>query len=121
MKTLKNILGIILLILAIWANARANSLTMDYKITSVEPFSAKELKVDAYVVNDILHVDFDQAQTQKIHVEIYDITGKRTDNFWLPIKIDTHREMELTEHLKSGLYIIKVSAGKEVSAIKLQV
>ena len=78
-------------------------------------------QVEVYVSNDILHIDFDRIPKEKIHVEVFDITGKRIEHVWLPIKQKDHREVELSQHLKKGLYIIKVSNGKHMQAIKLQI
>lgn len=121
MKITKNILGITLFILFVWANANANSLhTAHLKGTNLDKNNTT-LTVDVYVTNGFLYADFTQPQSEKIHVEVFDITGNRAENFWLPANQDLHREMVLTKHLKRGLYIVKITAGKEVSAIKLRI
>lgn len=119
MKTIRNILAALLLILFVWANAKAGvTYTPRTEIATIE--NIDKPNVDVYVSNGILNLTFDRIPTEKIHVEIFDITGKRIDHSWLPAEQSKAREMELNNRLKRGLYIVKVSHGKHVHAIKIQ-
>ena len=121
MKTIRNILAALLLVLLIWANAQAESMPIQPNITGIDFRSTTELKADIYVSNTILHVQFETAQDDKLHIEVFDITGKRIKNVWLEKKETLHREVELNDHLKSGVYIVKISKGKDVSTQKLRI
>ena len=83
--------------------------------------NAGKAKVDMYVSNGILYLTFDRTPTDKIEVEIFDITGKRIEHAWLAKEEIKEREVELTNRPDKGLYIVKVSHGQHVHAIKLQI
>ena len=119
-KTIRNILAALLLILFIWANAMASAAVVTLPKMEMTELAEKN-EVDMYVSNGILHLTFDRTPTHKIEVEIFDITGKRIERVWLAKEENKKREVELTNRPDKGLYIVKVSHGQHVHAIKLQI
>jgi len=66
-------------------------------------------------------ITFDQAPATAYSVEIYDLTGKRVANWSRQKSTDKEVTFTCDKSLNSGLYIVRVTAGKQVATKKFQI
>lgn len=83
--------------------------------------AAATLEFSAYVNGQYVRIDFETAPTNDYTIELYNLTGAKIGEWHVQKSADKYSELNLDEPLRKGLYIIKVSAGQNVMAKKVQV
>ncbi len=83
--------------------------------------ASKGLEFTAYVSGQDVHLDFEAAINTDLVIELYNLTGAKVGEWKVQKNTDKYCEVSLNEPLRKGLYIIKVRAGQDVVAKKVQV
>lgn len=83
--------------------------------------AARTMEFTAYVNGQDLHIDFNEAVNTGYTVELYNITGAKVADWKVDKNTDKYCELSINQYLRKGLYIVKISAGQQVLAKKLQI
>ncbi len=117
MKTLRNILGIVLLLAFLIANAN----TAVHQTNTLEPpIERQSNQVEAYVLRNQLHINFDNSPAKQVDIEVYDLTGKRVDTHQLEATGSVKYTTSFKTILANGIYLIKIQVDGETHVKKVQ-
>ncbi len=79
-----------------------------------------KLDYQAQVVGQELILTFETTQSDELTIELYNLTGKRV-GFWKVNESNKRFTVTNKEVLAAGLYIVKVTNGKQAKAKKFQI
>ena len=85
-----------------------------------QPEQVNELEFIARLVEQQLVLDFEVTPSNNLRVELYDLTGKRI-GFWRVDEVTKEVILDNQKVLQQGLYIVKVTDGRNSSVKKFKI
>jgi len=86
--------------------------------TSIQKYT---LDFSAEINGEYLIINFDAVPQSNYTIDLYDITGKRVATYTGEKGTSKRMEFSLNQTLAKGLYIVRISAGKQAAAKKFQI
>jgi methionine-rich copper-binding protein CopC len=86
--------------------------------TSVQKYT---LDFSAEVNGEYLIINFEVAPQSNYTIDLYDITGKRVATYTGEKGTSKRMEFSLNQSLAKGLYIVRITSGKQAAAKKFQI
>jgi methionine-rich copper-binding protein CopC len=118
----KNYILPLLIAALLLAGAVDSSLQGQNKLQSSSLMSvSRTIEFTAYINGQDFHIDFNDAVNSALTVELYNITGARIADWKVEKSAEKFVELSLNRYLNKGLYIVKVTAGQQVVAKKIQI